>query len=179
MLINYLGRPGPFPTIPSPIFCRRCSAGNLPRQDCSVGATAIGIYDLRVTPFSSTFPGVEIHATVIDNILHRNFSDPFFCSPALWIFARLYFSAWSIGLLIPRLRPVSGMMAALLIIAAFVVVNFFVFFQFNIWMNLVYPFLTNGSHLSGHHNLPILQRRTGEEKNTRGISVLSDRLGHQ
>ena len=34
------------------------------------------------------------------------------------------------------------MIAALLIIAAFVAVNFFVFFKFNIWLNLVYPFLT-------------------------------------
>ena len=37
------------------------------------GATAIGIFDLRNTPFSSVFPGVEIHANVIDNILQGDF----------------------------------------------------------------------------------------------------------
>jgi len=39
-----------------------------------IGATATGIGDLRATPFSGTnFPGVEIHANVIDNILNDRF----------------------------------------------------------------------------------------------------------
>ncbi len=38
-----------------------------------VGATAVGIYDIRVTPFSSIFPGIEVHANIMDNILRRNF----------------------------------------------------------------------------------------------------------
>ncbi|HME12001.1 MAG TPA: adenylate/guanylate cyclase domain-containing protein [Candidatus Acidoferrum sp.] len=39
-----------------------------------VGATATGIGDVRSTPYSDTaYPGVEIHANVIDNLLHGNF----------------------------------------------------------------------------------------------------------
>ena len=39
-----------------------------------IGATATGIGDLRATPFAGTnFPGVEIHANVIDNILNDRF----------------------------------------------------------------------------------------------------------
>jgi adenylate cyclase len=34
-----------------------------------IGTTAAGLQDLRSTPFDSIFPGVEIHANVIDNIL--------------------------------------------------------------------------------------------------------------
>lgn len=37
------------------------------------GATAVGIYDLRVTPFEENFPGVETHANVIDNLLRSDF----------------------------------------------------------------------------------------------------------
>lgn len=37
------------------------------------GATAIGIYDLRVTPFEENFPGVETHANVLHNLLTRKF----------------------------------------------------------------------------------------------------------
>lgn len=33
------------------------------------GATATGIYDLRVTPFEENYPGVETHANVLSNIL--------------------------------------------------------------------------------------------------------------
>lgn len=38
-----------------------------------LGATAIGIYDLRVTPFDKNFPGVETHANVVDNLIRRDF----------------------------------------------------------------------------------------------------------
>ncbi len=38
-----------------------------------VGATAMGIYDLRVTPFEENYPGAETHLNAIDNILSRNF----------------------------------------------------------------------------------------------------------
>ncbi len=38
-----------------------------------VGATATGIYDLRVTPFQENFPGAETHLNAIDNMLSRNF----------------------------------------------------------------------------------------------------------
>ncbi|MDH7512306.1 MAG: adenylate/guanylate cyclase domain-containing protein [Clostridiales bacterium] len=38
-----------------------------------VGASAAGLLDLRPTPLSPVYPGVEIQATVLDNILSRDF----------------------------------------------------------------------------------------------------------
>ncbi len=38
-----------------------------------LGATAIGVYDLRNTAFDPIFPGVETHANVIDNLLRKDF----------------------------------------------------------------------------------------------------------
>ncbi len=37
-----------------------------------VGTTAISLYDLRATPFSPVYPGVELNATAIDNILNAD-----------------------------------------------------------------------------------------------------------
>lgn len=37
------------------------------------GATAIGIFDLRVTPFEENYPGVETHANVLDNLMRQDF----------------------------------------------------------------------------------------------------------
>lgn len=142
LLINYLGPPRTFPHYSiSEILSGKIPPDTFRDKIVLVGATAVGIYDLRVTPFSSTFPGVEIHATVIDNILHQNFlihsSLIRFCDIcAIIIFGLI------IGLLIPRLRPVTGMIVAFVMIAAFVVMNFFAFFKFNTWLNLVYPVLT-------------------------------------
>lgn len=51
-----------------------------------IGATAIGIYDLRVTPFEKNFPGPETHVTVIDNLVRGNFLrvDPSEARTMLW-----------------------------------------------------------------------------------------------
>ncbi len=38
-----------------------------------VGATAIAVYDLRVTPFEKNFPGPEIHLNVLANLLDQDF----------------------------------------------------------------------------------------------------------
>lgn len=38
-----------------------------------IGTSAIGLYDLRATPFDSAFAGVEVHANAIDNILSGDF----------------------------------------------------------------------------------------------------------
>jgi adenylate cyclase len=44
-------------------------------KDCYVffGFSAQGLMDLRPTPMSRVFPGVEIHATVLDNLLSNDF----------------------------------------------------------------------------------------------------------
>lgn len=142
LLINYLGPPRTFPhysvadilsgTIPPDTFRDKIVL---------VGATAVGIYDLRVTPFSSTFPGVEIHATVIDNILHENFLTHSSFIRMIDVGAIILFGL-IMGLLVSRLRPISGMASALLIIAVFIAMNFLAFFRFNVWLNLVYPLTT-------------------------------------
>src|SRR5882724_8886137 len=53
---------------------QKAPAGAFSGKIVLVGATATGIGDLRTTPFGGLdYPGVEIHANVIDNILHGNF----------------------------------------------------------------------------------------------------------
>ena len=38
-----------------------------------IGTSAAGLLDLRATPFESIYPGVEVHANVIDNILTSDY----------------------------------------------------------------------------------------------------------
>ena len=38
-----------------------------------IGTTAAGLNDLRAIPFESVYPGVEVHANIIDNILTEDF----------------------------------------------------------------------------------------------------------
>jgi adenylate cyclase len=142
LLINYLGPPRTFPHYSvADILSGKIPPDTFRDNIVLVGATAVGIYDLRVTPFSSTFPGVEIHATVIDNILHENFLTHSSFIRMIDVGAIILFGL-IMGLPVSRLRPISGMASALLIIAVFIAMNFLAFFRFNVWLNLVYPLIT-------------------------------------
>lgn len=142
VLVNYLGPPRTFPHYPvSDIIGGRISADKLNGKIVLVGATATGIYDMRATPFSTVYPGVEIHATVIDNILHQNF---------------LVHSGWTrfldvcsiiavgliMGFAVPRVGAMAGIGLSLVLITAFVLANTALFVRYHVWMNLIYPVLT-------------------------------------
>jgi adenylate cyclase len=142
MLISYMGPAKTFPHYSvSDIINGRLPPGALKGKIALVGATATGIYDMRVTPFSAVYPGVEIHANVIDNILHGNF---------------LIHSGWTkfldvctvivvgliMGVAVPRMKAVAGIILSLILIGAFVFANTAIFIKYNVWMNLIYPVLT-------------------------------------
>lgn len=60
----------PFPYISAAeVLAGKAPLAQLENRIVLVGSTAPGLADLRVTPFSSTFPGVEIHAHLIAGML--------------------------------------------------------------------------------------------------------------
>ena len=74
MRVNYLGPAKTFPHYSiTDILKGEIPAGTFKDRIVLVGATAVGTHDLRSTPLSPIFPGVEIHATVIDNMLTGRF----------------------------------------------------------------------------------------------------------
>ena len=149
LLVNYMGPAQTFPHYSATdIINDRIPPEKLRGKMVLVGATATGIYDLRVTPFSTVYPGVEIHANVIDNILHNHF-----LQHSGWIEFLDILSIIGVGLLmgllIPKLNAVRGMLVAFLATGSFVGVNMFLFSRFNMWLNLIYPVLTMLSVYSG------------------------------
>ena len=142
LLINYMGPVKTFPHYSiHDIINGKIPADKLRGKIVLVGVTATAVYDLRVTPFSPVYPGVEIHANVIENILHHNFLIFSSLIRMIDILAIIAFGL-AMGLIIPRLRAVWGALTALIIIGVFIAGNLFAFFHFNIWFNLVYPVLT-------------------------------------
>ncbi|MBW6485647.1 MAG: adenylate/guanylate cyclase domain-containing protein [Syntrophobacterales bacterium] len=142
LLINYLGPPKTFPHYSvSDILKGRIPPYKIKGKIVLVGATATGIYDMRTTPFSSFYPGVEIHATVIDNILRQNF-----LIHSGWIkfidVCIIVMVGLLIGFLLPRLKAMAGMALSGSLIAAFIIINTNIFIHYNVWMNMIYPLLT-------------------------------------
>jgi len=142
MQINYLGPEKTFPHYSiTDILARKTPPGTFKGKIVLVGATAVGIYDLRNTPFSPVYPGLEIHATVIDNILREQF-----IHKPKW--ARLYDGLVIIilgillGLVVPRVGAVKGLFFTLALFGIHIVLTQLVFSHFRLWFNMVYPLLT-------------------------------------
>ena len=75
MMINYEGDVNTYPYVSiADVVNQKFAPGTFRGKIVLVGASATGIGDLRSTPFAGiNYPGVEIHANVIDNILNRHF----------------------------------------------------------------------------------------------------------
>jgi len=142
LLINYLGPARTFPHYSATdVINHRISAELLKNRIVIVGATATGIYDLRVTPFGSVYPGVEIHANIIDNVLHRNFLEHSSWTSFLDVLAIIFFGL-IVGIIIPRTKALPGLLVTAILIAGLLAFNILAFIKFRMWLNLVYPLLT-------------------------------------
>ena len=74
MLINYRGARNTFPYYSAvDVLLDRLPKDSLENKIVFVGTSASGLKDLRATPLDQIFPGVEVHATVVDNILQQDF----------------------------------------------------------------------------------------------------------
>ncbi len=141
MLVNFAGPPRTFPHYSfSDIIKGRLSPELFRGKIILVGATAIGINDIRVTPYSTVYPGTEIHANVIDNILRGNFiRRPGWT--ALFDLSAILLVGIFMGLVVPRVRALQGLALGAVIVSAYVVLNYLIFSKYSLWLNLVYPVL--------------------------------------
>jgi adenylate cyclase len=139
LLINYLGPPGMIPTYSALALLE----GRLPPEALKdkivlVGATAVGIYDLRVTPFSGVSPGVEIQATVMDNLLRDSFiqTPPFALPLSLVLVLSL---GLLMGLVLPRFPAVWAFVFTMVVVGLYVMANYLLLSRVGLQVELFYP----------------------------------------
>jgi adenylate cyclase len=108
MLINFAGRDLQFPSVSATDVIHHRIPSNLFRgKAVLVGTAALGTYDQLSTPFSANFSGVEMNATVIENILHEQF-----LTAGLWTgpveFGLVLLFGFMLTSILPRVRAVYG-----------------------------------------------------------------------
>jgi adenylate cyclase len=142
MFINFRGGPHTFPHYSvADILAGRTPANVFKDKIVFVGSTAIGVYDLRVTPFSTVFPGLEVHANVADNILRQTFLfRPGWA--ALFDLAAIFLMGMVTGLVLPRLRAFFSVLLIGVLFVGYLVMTQSLFVRQGIWLNAVYPLLT-------------------------------------
>lgn len=130
LLLNFYGPAGTFKHYSAvDVIKRRLSEGELRDNLIFVGATEIGIYDLRATPVDPVFPGVEIHATAASNILKGDF---LIASDLVNLSAFLITTVITLllSLLLSKVRnSFFGILLAFLFVLVYMMINFQVFLK--------------------------------------------------
>ncbi|HIJ91261.1 MAG: adenylate/guanylate cyclase domain-containing protein [Desulfobulbaceae bacterium] len=140
MIVPYLGAKGSFPYVSaSEVLAGTVSVEALEGAIVLVGTTAPGLFDLRSTPVQAVYPGVEIHANLIDAILAKRF----LVQPA-WAqgadFVVMVVAGLALALALPFFSPLWQMLGTLAMAAALVLGNL-VFWKQGLVLSLAMPLI--------------------------------------
>jgi adenylate cyclase len=138
-LINYLGPPRTFTAYSITDILK----GAFPPQAFKgkiilVGPTAEGIYDYGSTPFSPVHPGIEVHATIIENMLGQDFLR----KPkwgAIFDLTAILFLGLLAFLGIRRLNALAGAVWSAGLLGLHIFLTRWLFMRHGLWLNMVYP----------------------------------------
>jgi two-component system cell cycle sensor histidine kinase/response regulator CckA len=141
LLINYLGPPKTFPHVSiSDILSGSFPPGTFTNKIVLVGATAVGIHDLLSAPLSPIYPAVEIHATVIDNLLTQDFLTRPAWAGTYDLFAIVMLGGL-LGIALPRFGVLRGLWWVVGLSVAHILVVGMLFVYARVWLTAVYPLL--------------------------------------
>jgi adenylate cyclase len=162
MLLDFAGPAGTFPrSSAADVLNGRVPMEVFRNVVVLVGATATGAHDPRPSPFSGAFPGVEIHATAVENIL----GDRFLSRPAWADLAVLLLVAtlpFSLAVALRRLRPLGGVALVVGLLGSLVALAQALFVYASIWLPVLCPVLAVAATylpVATHQGLTARRRR--------------------
>lgn len=142
ILVNFRGKEKTFKYISAlDIYNNNFKSEEIRDKIALIGTSAAALMDLRATPFESIFPGVEVHANVIDNILNKDFLFKPSWIEAInicLIFVLSFFIYFIIRKVPIILTPIFIFISLYLIFY----INYFILFKYGLVINTLFPFIT-------------------------------------
>ena len=118
-LVPFRGNAGSFKYISiADVLHDRTDLKQLKDKIVLIGTTAPGLLDLRATPVSEVYPGVEVHANMISGILDQNLKE----RPAYMVGAEVIWLLLT-GIVLSLLLPQLGPAKAILLIASIIAIS--------------------------------------------------------
>ena len=141
-LVNYYGPAYTFSHFSATdVLSGKIGKAQLENKIFILGATAAGTYDLHVSPYGPLYPGVEVHATVMQNILQQDF-----LIRAEWLrildVIMILGSGLFLGILSRFFRAYGMAFFLAGSVLSYLFVDFYLFTVQGLWVNTVYPVLT-------------------------------------
>ncbi len=138
LLVNYRGPAFTFPYLSAVDIYK----GDFKPEDVAgkfvlIGTSAAGLLDLRAMPYDNVYPGVEIHANVIDNILKGDF-----ISKPSWVIAAdiavIFFVGLTLAILLGHQSAFMTLLVLTLDIVAQLSFNYYMLFSRGIALNILF-----------------------------------------
>ena len=138
MLVNYRGPAFTFPYISAvDIYNGDFNPQDVEGKFILIGTSAAGLLDLRAIPYDNVYPGVEIHANVIDNIIQRDF-----ISKPSWVLgadmAVIFFVGITLAILFGHESAFMTLIVLILAILAQLSFNYYMLFTEGIALNILF-----------------------------------------
>ncbi|MDN5090051.1 CHASE2 domain-containing protein [Aliarcobacter butzleri] len=142
MLINFRGPERSFKYISAiDIYNNSFDKSEIDGKIVLIGTSAAGLFDLRATPFDSIFPGVEVHANIIDNILMQDF-----IYKASWLDGANILIIFVLSIIVVMLTTYTTFWANPIIFISFSTSYLFLvynlLFDYGIVLNILFPIVT-------------------------------------
>jgi len=141
LFLNYLGPKNSFNHISAKdIIANNFDVNQVKDKIILFGATSVGLMDLQATPFDKALPGIEVHATAIENMLSNDYlQHPDYADGVTYVVILLT------GLLLAFLYSYMSAFNSLLLMLLTLYINYLFFnyllFDQKLIFNLLFPFV--------------------------------------
>ena len=141
-LVNYFGPAYTFTHYSaSDVLDGKVGKKELENKIVLVGGPAAGIHDIHTTPYGPLYPGVEVHANIIENLIQQDYilrPDWLLLLDLLVILVSGIFLGWVSN------HFKAYTMASILVfgIAGYLVADYYLFTQKGLWVHSIYPIFT-------------------------------------
>lgn len=141
-LVNYFGPAFTFKHFSaSDVLDGKIGKKELQNKIVLVGGTAAGIHDIHTSPYGPLYPGVEVHANIIENLVQQDF----IVRPE-WLrildFLMILVSGILLGLISTYFRAYAMAVMLLLGIGGYLGADYYLYTQKGLWINTIYPIFT-------------------------------------
>jgi len=142
-MINWRGKRGAFPYISAcDVLAGRVRAEDFRDKYVFVGSSAGGLHDLRSSPMDTPIPGVEFHATLVDNILQGDLFRRDQVRERGIITFGLIVGGVALSAILAYCPALLGVLCGILALVGSVAVNYYVFFLSNMQVGVAFPLLS-------------------------------------
>lgn len=143
-ILNWYGGTGTYRQIPIYKLIKAVENGtsagfNFKNKIIYFGTTASSLFDIKTVPVAKVYPGVEVQATYVNNLLDNNFIKK--ADNAVTILAGIFLAVLT-GLLVIKVSSVAIVSLSFIsMYSVYIMMTYFMMKYHNLWIGMVYPLL--------------------------------------